>query len=200
MSEFQERYEIQSNPNLSQRTTDRPTTSSNINRNGQYMFRLLERYEQYLTHIYEEIVNICLIQSQCIFARYIFFIAALKSLKKCVGILILLVIHVVHDSFSRLLINITLVYKISMHLQVNNIKIDSKSALRLLGLNINASFTFHFMTLLLWSARVTSFYLSTIHILPVKEQLHSLDVLLISGLLEELLERQERFFLLEPFH
>lgn len=63
-----------------------------------------------------------------------------KSLKKCVGILILIVIHVVHDSFSRLLINITLVYKISMHLQVNNIKIDSKSALRLLGLNINASF------------------------------------------------------------
>lgn len=125
---------------------------------------------------------------------YIFFIAALKGLKKCVGILILIVIHVVHDSVSRLLINITLVYKISMHLQVNNIKIDSKSALRLLGLNINASFTFHFMTLLLWSARVT------IHILPVKEQLHSLDVLLISGLLEELLERQERFFLLEPFH
>ena len=88
----------------------------------------------------------------------------------------------------------------STHLQVNNIKIDSKSALRLLGLNINVSFTFHFMTRLLWSARVTSFYLSTIHILPVKEQLHSLDVLLISGLLEELLERQERFFLLEPFH
>ena len=122
-----------------------------------------------------------------------------ESLKKCVGILILIVIHVVHDSFSRLLINITLVYKISMHLQVNNIKIDWKLALRILGLNINVSFTFYFMTRVLWSARVTSFYLSTIHILPVKEQLHSLDVLLISGLLEELLERQERF-LLEPFH
>ena len=130
---------------------------------------------------------------------YLFY-RCVKESKKCVGILILIVIHVVHDSFSRLLINITLVYKISMHLQVNNIKIDSKSALRLLGLNINVSFTFHFMTRLLWSARVTSFYLSTIHILPVKEQLHSLDVLLISGLLEELLERQERFFLLEPFH
>ena len=82
---------------------------------------------------------------------------------------------VIHDSFSRLLISITLIYKISRHMQVSNIKIDSKSALRLLGLNINVSFTFHFKTRVLLSARV-------IHILPVKEQLHSLDVLLISGL------------------
>lgn len=130
---------------------------------------------------------------------YLFYRCVKESLKKCVGILILIVIHVIHDCFSRLLINITLVYKIPMYLQVNNIKIDSKSALRLLGLNINVSFTFHFLTRVLLSARVTSFYLSTIHILPVKGQLHSLDVLLISGLWQELLERQERFFLLEPF-